>query len=110
MAEKIPAKGKWEGRSSGKDKPPPMIDMGHGTFASPDAADEMITKKRRGRATRRHQKEHPEKIVRSPLRAFLFGKDSGYKKESEDTPEEKEEHIQKKMADSKRHKKYENQK
>ncbi len=109
MADKIPAKGKWEGGSKGSNGPS-MIDMGHGTMASPDAANEIITERRRGRATRRHQKEHPETIERSPIRAFMLGKDSGYKKVSEDTPKEKEEHIQKKMADSKRHKKYENQK
>lgn len=111
MSDKIPATDKWEGRSEGhKGNGPGLIDLGRGTMASPGAAEDILKKRSKDRATREHQKKHPEKLERSPIRAFVLGKNSGYKRTSEDTPKQKEEHIQDRMHDAKRSKRYENQK
>ena len=87
-----------------------MIEFRNGTMASPEKAGEIMTKRRRGRATREHQKEHPETLTDSPLRRFLLGRNNGLKTVKFESDKKKEQHIRKKMADSKRKKPAENQK
>jgi hypothetical protein len=105
VADKIPATGKWEGRSKGHSREP-MVKFKGGTMASPERASEIMTERRRNRATREHQKEHPDKLVRNDL---LVGSRNRLRKKYE-SDEKKEEHIQKRMDDSKRKKPAENQK
>ena len=94
----------------GKRKGLTMIDLGRGVAASPERATEIIDERRRNRATQQEQKEHPKKLKHSSVRAYMLGKNSGLTEDKYEPDKKRKEHIEKRMADSKRKKPAENQK
>jgi hypothetical protein len=121
MAKKIPATGRWADgskinettkgimiRTGGPKKP---IKKRLYSSASPEVANEIMTERRKSRAIEKHAKEgHEDTLEDSALNRFLYGKKGRAKVVKHESDKKKAEHIDKKMQDSKRTKKYENQK
>jgi hypothetical protein len=106
MAEKIKSTPRAKRKAVSK---PIMIRTGPGAYASPEAAKDILDKQRRDRATREHNEEgHGDKLKYSGMQKYLTG--NPIKKVKHESDAKKKEHIDKKVADSKRSKKYENQK
>jgi hypothetical protein len=89
-----------------------MVSTGPGLqAASPERAAEIFRGRTRDNAIRKHRKQgHEPKIERSAMNRFLFGQNSGYKTVKHESDEKREEHLDKLVSDSKRHKPAANQK
>lgn len=81
-----------------------LIQVDATTRASPKEARRLLAQKRKDRAARRHNADHPDQFITNPL---LYGKHAGKKKYESDSV--KAEHIDEMTESSKRSKKYENQ-
>ena len=87
-----------------------LVKTGPGAYASPDKAEEILKKRSKNRAIGKHRdKGHEPKLKISGLRKFMFGGAGAYE-EKQESDKKREDHLEELEANSRRKKKYENQK
>ena len=85
-----------------------LVEMGGGVAASPKEANKILNKRRRSRATRRHNKKHPDEIKHN---VFMLGrKNNGAYLKKHESDKKKEAHIDTLVAKSRHQKRGVNQK